>query len=133
MNLENIKRKIYIRKEAYRNMTGVDENNYGKMLSEEETEKLLKSIYYNCQQLDEYACLKIFGDIHARNKMVYWIKKVLRKICFKLMGWYYVPIIEGQIDFNRYMKQILADSQQLNYVQQEEINELKRQVEKLQG
>lgn len=132
MEAEDIKRKIRIRRQAYANMTGQAEGHIALQLSKEEMQRMLKGLSEECRQMDEYACLKIYGEIQARNKLVWMIKRVLRKVCHKCMGWYYVPVIEGQIDFNRQVKQALEGFGRLLLAQYEEIHDLEDQVMKLQ-
>lgn len=126
MELEEIKRKIRIRNEAYTNMIGQVGGYTAVRISEEEVQRILKELSKECQQIDEYACLKIYGEIQARNKLIWVIKKVLRKVCYKCMGWYYVPVIEGQIDFNRQVRKVLDELHRLVQAQQEEIENLKQ-------
>lgn len=125
---EEIKRKIRIRKEAYKNMIGEGGSYDVIKLGEKDKEKLRKKIYLECTQLDEYQCNKVYTEIVGRNRLTVFIKKVLRRICYKVMGWYYVPIIEGQIDYNRQMKELVKDLQHLVDSQQEEIKELHNQL-----
>lgn len=125
---EIIKRKIRIRNEAHQNMLG-EGNHYNiSRLNENEKDKLCEKIYHECRQIDEYSCNKVYTEIFASSKIVLFIKKVLRRICYKVMGWYYVPIVEGQIEYNRQMKQTIIDLQQLVASQQEEIKELYKKV-----
>lgn len=123
MEPEEIKRKIRIRKKAYENMTGETQEYATIQMSDGEIQKMLKELSGQCRQIDAYACMKIYGEIHAKNKIVWMIKRALRKICHTCMGWYYVPVIEGQIDFNRQVKQVLEEIRQLLQAQQEHIGE----------
>ncbi len=123
MEPEEIKRKIRIRKKACENMTGEGQGYTRIQMSEGEIQKMLKELSGQCRQIDAYACMKIYGEIHAKNKIVWMIKRVLRKICHTCMGWYYVPVIEGQIDFNRQVKQVLEEISQLVQAQQEQLRE----------
>ena len=125
---EEIRRKIRIRKDAYKNMVGEGESYDVIKLGEKDKEKLRKKIYLECTQLDEYKCNKVYSEVIGGSRLAVFIKKVLRRMFYKVMGWYYVPIIEGQIDYNRQVKALVNDLQHLVDSQQEEIKELYNQL-----
>ena len=125
---EEIRRKIRIRKDAYKNMVGEGESYDVIKLGEKDKEKLRKKIYLECTQLDEYKCNKVYSEVIGGSGLAVFIKKVLRRMFYKVMGWYYVPIIEGQIDYNRQVKELVNDLQHLVDSQQEEIKELYNQL-----
>ncbi len=125
---EEIRRKIRIRKDAYKNMVGEGESYDVIKLGEKDKEKLRKKIYLECTQLDEYKCNKVYSEVIGGSRLAVFIKKVLRRMFYKVMGWYYVPIIEGQIDYNRQVKELVNDLQHLVDSQQEEIKELYNQL-----
>lgn len=129
MELKEVQRKIRIRKEAYQNMIGEDDGYSTIQMTDEELEKLKKQVYELCVHADEYACHQIYGQIEARNRLIGIIKKVLRKICYLLMGWYYIPMIDGQVEFNRQLKQAVIGFQQLLDAYEKKMNEWKRQME----
>lgn len=130
MGLESIKRKIRIRNEAYKNMVGEDAAYTVRQMTNHEIEGLKREVQELCSHVDEYGCQKNLGEIPARNKWTLFVKKVLRRICCKLMGWYYFPIIEGQMEFNSQIQQIVNGFQQLMDAQQKEIDDLKIQLGK---
>ncbi len=132
MKLEDIRRKIRIRKETYQNMIGQDAEYSMNQLTSEERNILRKEAHCTWTHMDEYGCQKVYGPIDARNKWTLFIKKIIRKIFYKSMGWYYVPMIEGQVQFNRQSKQIAGSILQLMDAQQEEMEHLKKRLKKLE-
>ena len=123
-----VKRKIRIRNEAYLNMLGEPRGYTGIKLEDTELNAVRERIYYESYRLDEYSCNKVYTQIVSHNKIVLFVKKVIRKITLKLLGWYYVPIVEGQIDYNMQVKYLLQDMQSVIDSQQEQIIELENTI-----
>lgn len=132
MTENEIKRKISIRKNAYVNMIGEPIGYLQKKMDEKDLALIRERLYYNSNQLDEYSCNKVYSEIITSNRVKLFIKKSIRKILFKVLGWYYVPMVDGQIAYNVQVKQLIKDLQSIVDSQQEQIKELEDEVKVLQ-
>lgn len=131
MDEQIIRRKIRIRQEAYANMVGKPTGYIKKKLNDKDLMLIRERLYYDSNNINEEACNKIYTDIVSSSRLKVFLKKALRKIFYKIMGWYYVPMIEGQIEFNTQAKKLLIDLQCIIDSQQEQIADLEEQVKRI--
>ena len=131
-NIEDIvKRKIRFRNEAYLNMTGEPRGYIGVRLGKDELNAVRERIYYESFRIDEFACNKVYTQIVSHNKFALCVKKIIRKLIFKILGWYYVPIVDGQVEYNMQVKYLLQDMQSVINSQQEQIDELEKMIKSI--
>lgn len=127
MDSLEILRKAKIRREAVSSKKGNKVTYHFEKLDFSELQELEEKIFYDIKNLNEYSCNTLHIKLEATSesgKLRIIIKKVLRRITQKLLGWYYIPIIDGQIAYNSSIKEIMGDLQKVMDNQQKRIEEL---------
>ena len=124
-------RKARIRNEAYWNMKGIVENDYSYIkLNSKQINQLNEEIGQRIQFISENAVLVPHKALIEKKQfsVKVFCKKVIRKLAEKILGWYYLPLIEQQTVYNQYTNETLKEMQKIIVNQTEKIQELEKKL-----
>lgn len=101
---EEFERKLKIRLEAYRNLGAEKTDSKNTAFSNKQINELCQLIEMNLKQADDARNLVYFKPVVSgtgwMGRLKRLVKRIVRKMHFKLFGWMVIPFIDQQNMYN---------------------------------